>query len=149
MPESGHVDRQLGAQHARSHLGDLAGPALLLLATGAIGHQTIVWLPRRVCRLGPPTSHRDAGATIPAVGWGLYAVGWSLGWLLLWSTRRLPPPTDRPAVAVVVPARDEAGSLPALLAALRPQLREGDELVVVDDHSSDATAASGSPAGPS
>jgi 4,4'-diaponeurosporenoate glycosyltransferase len=84
---------------------------------------------------------RRRGATIPAVGWGLYAAGWSLGWLLLWSTRRLPPATHRPAVAVVVPARDEEGSLAVLLALVRPQLRAGDELVVVDDHSTDGTAA--------
>jgi 4,4'-diaponeurosporenoate glycosyltransferase len=41
----------------------------------------------------------------------------------------------------VVPARDEADALPHLLAPLLAQLRPGDELVVVDDHSSDATAA--------
>jgi 4,4'-diaponeurosporenoate glycosyltransferase len=82
------------------------------------------------------------------VGWGLYAAGWSLGWLLLWSTRRLPSASasasasaERGPVAVVVPARDEAASLPRLLTRLGPQLRDGDELVVVDDHSSDDTAA--------
>jgi 4,4'-diaponeurosporenoate glycosyltransferase len=77
-----------------------------------------------------------------AVGWVLYAVGWSLGWLLLWSTRALPAstPQERRAVAVVIPARDEEDSLPHLLPALVGQLRSGDELVVVDDHSSDRTA---------
>ena len=44
-------------------------------------------------------------------------------------------------VAVVVPARDEAAALPHLLAPLVAQLRPGDELVVVDDHSTDDTAA--------
>jgi 4,4'-diaponeurosporenoate glycosyltransferase len=44
-------------------------------------------------------------------------------------------------MAIVVPARDEAASLPGLLAALTPQLGPGDELVVVDDHSTDGTAA--------
>ncbi len=73
--------------------------------------------------------------------WALYAAGWTVGWLLLWSTRRVPPAavTARPAVAVIVPARDEAHALPTLLASLLPQLRPGDELVVVDDHSRDAT----------
>ena len=76
------------------------------------------------------------------MAWALYAAGWSIGWLLLWSTRRLPRSAGaRPAVAVVVPARDEAEALPHLLAPLLPQLRPGDELVVVDDHSSDGTAA--------
>ena len=76
------------------------------------------------------------------MGWTLYAAGWALGWLLLWSTRRLPASRrDRPAVAAIVPARDEAEALPQLLAPLLAQLRTGDELVVVDDHSSDASAA--------
>ena len=77
------------------------------------------------------------------MAWALYAVGWSIGWLLLWSNRRLPTPptTQRPPLAVVVPARDEAAALPRLLGPLRPQLHPHDELVVVDDHSSDDTAA--------
>lgn len=70
-----------------------------------------------------------------------FAALWTLGWWLLW---RVPTPgpdgaSGRP-VSVVVPARDEASSLPHLLASLVPQLGAGDELVVVDDHSSDATA---------
>ena len=77
------------------------------------------------------------------MAWALYAVGWSLGWLLLWSNRPLPAPAavDRPPLAVVVPARDEAAALPRLLDPLAPQLGPADELVVVDDHSSDDTAA--------
>jgi 4,4'-diaponeurosporenoate glycosyltransferase len=77
------------------------------------------------------------------VAWALYAMGWSLGWLLLWSTRPLPttPAGRRRPVAVVVPARNEEDSLPHLLGSLVGQLREGDELVVVDDHSSDRTAS--------
>ena len=114
VAETGHVDRQLGPQHAWRHLGHLARGALLLLATGAIGHQTIVWcrgLRRR--RLGLPASR--------PVEWGLYAAGWSLGWLLLWSTRPLDAPRGaRPAVAVVIPARDEELALAHLLAPLRP-----------------------------
>lgn len=50
-------------------------------------------------------------------------------------------PPERPPVAVVVPARDEALTLPKLLSSVVPQLRPGDELVVVDDGSRDATAA--------
>jgi 4,4'-diaponeurosporenoate glycosyltransferase len=78
------------------------------------------------------------------VSWGLYIAGWAIGWLLLWSTRRLPAGpfgrARRRPVAVVVPARDEAAALPHLLAPLLAQLRPGDELVVVDDHSTDDTA---------
>ena len=75
------------------------------------------------------------------IGWVLFAVGWAVGWLLLWSTRALPPATPgRSPVAVIVPARDEADSLPHLLAPLVAQLAAGDEVVVVDDRSTDATA---------
>ncbi|MGQ0615704.1 MAG: glycosyltransferase [Acidimicrobiia bacterium] len=65
------------------------------------------------------------------------------GCWLLWAVRR---PADhgegasRPPCSIVVPARDEAGTLPALLRSVVPQLAAGDELVVVDDHSGDATA---------
>lgn len=45
------------------------------------------------------------------------------------------------AVSIVVPARDEARSLPALLASLVAEVRDGDEVIVVDDHSADATAS--------
>jgi len=72
----------------------------------------------------------------------VFALGWSCGWLMLWTTRPLPGLTDRPrpTVAVVIPARDEADSLPHLLPVLVAQLGPHDELVVVDDHSTDDTA---------
>jgi 4,4'-diaponeurosporenoate glycosyltransferase len=78
----------------------------------------------------------------------LFGVGWILGWLLLWRLRPLPTATatapdgrtSRPAIAIVVPARNEALALPHLLPGLSAQLRPGDELVVVDDQSADATA---------
>ena len=53
----------------------------------------------------------------------------------------------RPPLTVVVPARDEESSLPLLLASLVPQLRPGDRCVVVDDESSDRTAAVASAGG--
>lgn len=59
---------------------------------------------------------------------------------LLWRIPRPPGGAVRPPCSVVIPARDEARSLPAALAALVPQLRTGDEAVVVDDHSCDDTA---------
>ena len=77
----------------------------------------------------------------------VYLVGWSIGWLLLWSGRPLPTAPagaasggTRPGVAVVVPARNEAGSLPTTLTPLVGRLGPDDELVVVDDHSTDGTA---------
>ncbi len=45
------------------------------------------------------------------------------------------------ALAVVVVAHDSAGDLPRTFAALEPQLREGDEVVVVDSASADDLAA--------
>ena len=78
-----------------------------------------------------------------------FAVGWTMGWLLLWRSRPLPVPrssevTRRPgrdAIAVVVPARDEAQALQLLAPAIRAQLGAGDEFVIVDDHSTDETSA--------
>lgn len=78
----------------------------------------------------------------------LFALGWSLGWLLLWRERPLPavaPVTGtlaaRSSIAVIVPARNEAHALGDLAAAITMQLRAGDEFIVVDDHSTDDTAS--------
>jgi 4,4'-diaponeurosporenoate glycosyltransferase len=80
-------------------------------------------------------------------GWADFAplIGFVVAMILLW--RLQPPPpvgaagTTRSPCAVVIPARNEAISLPTLLASLTDQLRPGDELVVVNDHSTDDTAA--------
>ena len=45
------------------------------------------------------------------------------------------------ALAVLVPAHDEAGVIGATLASIAPQLREGDTLLVVADNCADDTAA--------
>jgi glycosyltransferase involved in cell wall biosynthesis len=52
-------------------------------------------------------------------------------------------PTTEPEVSVIVPVRDGAGTLPALLASIEAQTlsRERFELIVVDNASTDATAA--------
>jgi len=74
----------------------------------------------------------------------LYAFGWLCGWFLLARPRHLPPSdaaAARPPVAVVIPARNEEESLPHLLGPLAASRRRGDRIVVVDDHSSDRTAA--------
>ncbi|MEV5000392.1 glycosyltransferase [Nocardioides sp. LML1-1-1.1] len=47
---------------------------------------------------------------------------------------------ERPALSVVTTVFNDAEATRALLAALRPQLRAGDEVVVVDGGSTDATA---------
>jgi len=98
-----------------------------------------MWRQQRVC-------HDRAVTDGP--GWALFAAGWTLGWLLLWRTRALPAATlRREPIAVVIPARNEAAALPHLLDPLRSQLRPGDELVVVDDGSTDATAVAASSGG--
>ncbi|MFZ9850562.1 MAG: glycosyltransferase [Vulcanococcus sp.] len=70
-------------------------------------------------------------------------VRWLLGWVL---ARRLPPlPLERlqgsPRVSVLIPARNEEATLPHLLAALARQRIQPLEVLVIDDHSSDRTAA--------
>lgn len=57
--------------------------------------------------------------------------------------------SPRPTVSVIVPARDEAATVGAVAGSLRSLLEAGtiDELVVVDDHSSDGTAAEATAAG--
>jgi cellulose synthase/poly-beta-1,6-N-acetylglucosamine synthase-like glycosyltransferase len=51
-----------------------------------------------------------------------------------------PVPRDRPALAVIVPAHDESAGLAPTIAALKPQLLPGDQLLVVADNCSDDTA---------
>jgi 4,4'-diaponeurosporenoate glycosyltransferase len=80
----------------------------------------------------------------------LLAVTWVIGWLLCWRVPRLPAASRTDPgrrVSVVVPARNEAGRLPGLLAALSAQTRRADEMLVVDDHSDDDTAAVAAAAG--
>jgi cellulose synthase/poly-beta-1,6-N-acetylglucosamine synthase-like glycosyltransferase len=53
----------------------------------------------------------------------------------------------RASLAVLVPAHDEEGGIAATLAAIQPQLRPGDRLVVVADNCTDGTAAAAGAAG--
>lgn len=99
----------------------------------------------------------------------IFVAGWLAGWWLLWRVPRLPSghrpagarrghraapraaTTDEAdgavtagdgttlRVAVIIPARDEAVSLPTLLASLAVQTRPADEVIVVDDASTDGT----------
>ncbi len=70
-------------------------------------------------------------------------VRWLLGWALALRLPLLPPgqPRQRRALTVLIPARNEAQTLPHLLAALAHQRVQADEVIVIDDHSSDDTAA--------
>lgn len=70
-------------------------------------------------------------------------VRWLLGWALALRLPQLPAgrPSRRPVLSVLIPARNEAATLPHLLAALARQSRQPDEVIVIDDHSSDATAS--------
>ncbi len=82
-------------------------------------------------------------------GWNLdlmgvsLAVRWLLGWALMWRLPALPdlPVVGGPSVSVLIPARNEAGILPHLLRALGLQSLRPLEVIVIDDDSSDATAA--------
>jgi 4,4'-diaponeurosporenoate glycosyltransferase len=85
----------------------------------------------------------SAGAVV------LLAAGWLAGWAL--AGRRHPLRAGRfpegVRVSVVVPVRDEAERLPRLLAALAAAVPAPDEVVVVDDGSTDGTAALADAAG--
>jgi 4,4'-diaponeurosporenoate glycosyltransferase len=67
---------------------------------------------------------------------------WWCGTFLLW---RIPlcagERGDRAseAVSVIIPARNESHNLPKLLQSLKPQLAAYDEIIVIDDHSTDHT----------
>src|SRR5688572_14332863 len=50
-----------------------------------------------------------------------------------------PSSGDRTRVSIVVPARNEAHNLPALLASLRALAPAAHEIILVDDHSTDGT----------
>jgi 4,4'-diaponeurosporenoate glycosyltransferase len=75
----------------------------------------------------------------------LLGATWVLGWLLCLRVPRLPAAVAergrRRHVSVIIPARNEASTLPCLLGALAQQTRPADEVLVVDDASEDETAA--------
>lgn len=73
----------------------------------------------------------------------MVVVQWCIGFALCWRVVRLVAgtPQQERAVSVIVPARNEALVLPELLGRLQAQTCPPHELIVVDDHSSDGTAA--------
>ena len=74
-------------------------------------------------------------------------VAWLVGCWLLWQIRTCGDLDQRylsdpgPLVSVIVPARNEERSLSNLLDSLAAQVRKADEVVVVDDNSTDATVS--------
>lgn len=87
---------------------------------------------------------RQAGAVSPSTT-AIVVVGWLAGLVLVWRVRT---PTPVPVVSVrgdplsvIIPARDEAHNLPRLLTSLELQRGPWVEIIVVDDNSTDATAA--------
>lgn len=74
--------------------------------------------------------------------------GWLLGWLAFGRPRHLRAPrqqrqvgrSDGATLSVIIPARNEAHSLPLLLGDLERSRPAGCEVIVVDDDSSDSTA---------
>ncbi|MEI6112358.1 MAG: glycosyltransferase family A protein, partial [Cyanobium sp. ELA712] len=75
---------------------------------------------------------------------------WGLGWALCLRMPALAAGVVRghPSVAVLIPARNEEGTLPHLLRALEAQSFRPLEVIVIDDHSSDRTAAIATQASP-
>jgi hypothetical protein len=70
-------------------------------------------------------------------------VRWLLGWVLSWHLPLLPRGSvqGQPSISVLIPARNEAGTLPNHFASLSRQHQQPLEVIVIDDHSSDGTAA--------
>ena len=69
---------------------------------------------------------------------------WLLGFIFLWHVPlcryRETNNTLRRTLSIIVPARNEAKTLPYLLSSLKGQLEKDDEVIVVDDHSEDETS---------
>jgi 4,4'-diaponeurosporenoate glycosyltransferase len=74
---------------------------------------------------------------LAAAGASVFAV--RLGALARAARRTDPAPARMPSVSVIVPARNEADNLPALLASLAKLEPRPLEIIVVDDHSTDDT----------
>lgn len=79
----------------------------------------------------------------------IFAIGWCAGWVGFARSKRLPTTsllahtdgvaTKRSPVSVVIPCRNEANNLAELLPNLCSVLQAGDQVIVVDDASSDDT----------
>ena len=84
---------------------------------------------------------------LPFILW-IMTVAWVVGWIVLWRVPHLPrqdadtpPPEPAGPLTIIIPARNEASSLPNLLGDLSAHRPEGCRVIVVDDNSEDETAA--------
>ena len=84
----------------------------------------------------------DCSVLVPAIGLGLFCLR-LLPWRTLRSAANKPTraPTSWPRVSIVVPARNEERNIPLLLRSLAQLDYPNYEVVVVDDRSTDRTAA--------
>jgi 4,4'-diaponeurosporenoate glycosyltransferase len=75
--------------------------------------------------------------------WWVHLAVWCSGFVLLWRIPRCRQQAHDgyPELSVIIPARNEEQRLPQLLHSLAAQSRPPTELIVVDDDSSDRTAA--------
>lgn len=65
---------------------------------------------------------------------------WILGWFIQPKLSKLPNEMTTSKVAVIIPARNEERSLPKLLEALNRSSIKPEEIVVINDHSTDKTS---------
>ena len=80
------------------------------------------------------------GAVI--LGLAIFGVCWMCGWVLMRLVQQLvvqSQDSQPPAISVIIPARNEAHNIVLLIEELRQQIRTIDEIVVVDDGSTDNT----------
>ena len=65
---------------------------------------------------------------------------WILGWFIQPKLAQLPQETSNTKVSVIIPARNEENNLSKLLDSLKNSDLKPDEIIVIDDHSTDKTA---------
>ncbi len=74
----------------------------------------------------------------------IHTLCWLAGFIILWRISTLPPAGEKEegeTLSVIIPARNEGLRLPNLLSSLKTQSHPPLEILVVDDHSDDDTAA--------
>jgi len=75
----------------------------------------------------------------------VHTVLWLLGFVFFFHLpvckNRKAKNITRPTISIVVPVRNEETNIPNLLRSLKVQIKAGDKILVVDDHSEDNTAA--------